>query len=69
MLSEEESAVLRRVPRKGKGHLKSSDISSEFPKARYILRRLYDNGSVDRKLVGNVYRYFLTDKGEKEIGA
>jgi Mn-dependent DtxR family transcriptional regulator len=68
MLSEEERAVLRRVPRKGKGYLKSSDISDKFPKARYVLRRLYDNGYVDRKLVSNAYGYFLTDKGEKEIG-
>jgi Mn-dependent DtxR family transcriptional regulator len=68
VLIDEERIVLHRVPRKGKGHLKSSDISTEFPKARYVLRRLYDNGYVNRKLVGNVYGYFLTDKGERETG-
>ena len=65
MLSEEEWAVLRRVPRKGKKGLKSADISAKFPKARYILRRLYDEGYVDRRPVGNTYAYFLIAKGQK----
>lgn len=68
MLSEKERAVLNRVPWKGKRPLKASDISGEFPKARYILRRLYDRGYVDRRLVSNVYAYFLSNKGENEIG-
>jgi len=63
-LSDQEQAVLHRVPKKGKRSLKSPDISREIPKARYILRKLYDKGYVDRRLVGNTYRYFLTDKGE-----
>ena len=67
MLTDEERIVLRRVPRKNKGHLKASDIGSQFPKARYILRRLYDSGYVGRQLVGNAYGYFLTDKGENGV--
>ncbi len=67
VLSDEERIVLHRLPREHKGRLKASDISRQFPKARYILRRLYDKGHVNRRLVGNVYSYFLSHKGENEI--